>query len=332
MSFKLNNSQQLTLHDSFINLPARSQKMLMKSWCRDFAEIVFPAINEERFAVLYSDRKFSRPNTPVNFIVGALILKSEHNLNDDELIESICFDVRYQYALHTTHLEEQPVSDRTFSRFRERLYEFSQETGRDLMAEEMESLNGAYATYMNLRGNVKRMDSLMVASRCKRMSRLEIVYATCANAVKLIHRMDCDALLPASFRHYLEEEDYNKTIYYCKPEEAGPRLEQALQEANTIKEAMAEDPWHEHMEYQLLIRVIREQAGPTFLRPIAATVCIKTVARQRSSGRITQYMYRRGWQPGQPICKRCPQMDTRNWQRCEMRLKAFRRYCAGNTI
>ena len=32
----------------------------------------------------------------------------------------------------------------------------------------------------------------------------------------------------------------NKTIYYCKPEEAGPRLEQALQEANTIKEAMAE--------------------------------------------------------------------------------------------
>ena len=115
MSFKLNNSQQLTLHDSFINLPARSQKMLMKSWCRDFAEIVFPAINEERFAVLYSDRKFSRPNTPVNFIVGALILKAEHNLNDDELIESICFDVRYQYALHTTHLEEQPVSDRTFA-------------------------------------------------------------------------------------------------------------------------------------------------------------------------------------------------------------------------
>lgn len=259
MSFKLNNSQQLTLHDSFINLPARSQKMLMKSWCRDFAEIVFPVINEKRFAVLYSDRKFSRPNTPVNFIVGALILKAEHNLNDDELIESICFDVRYQYALHTTHLEEQPVSDRTFSRFRERLYEFSQETGRDLMAEEMESLNGAYATYMNLRGNVKRMDSLMVASCCKRMSRLEIVYVTCANAVKLIHRMDCDALLPGSFRHYLEEEDYNKTIYYCKPEEAGPRLEQALQEANTIKEAMAEDHWHEHMEYQLLVRVIREQ-------------------------------------------------------------------------
>ena len=94
ISFKLNNGQQLTLHDSFINLPARSQKMLMKSWCRDFAEIVFLAINEERFAVLYSDRKFSRPNTPVNFIVGALILKAEHNLNDDELIESICYDVR----------------------------------------------------------------------------------------------------------------------------------------------------------------------------------------------------------------------------------------------
>lgn len=260
MSFKRNESQQLTLHDSFINLSSRSQKMLQNSWCQEFADIVFPAINEERFSVLYSDQKFSRPNTPVNFIVGALILKEEHGLSDEELVESICFDVRYQYALHTTHLEEQPVSDRTFSRFRERVERYEQETGRNLLHEEMEQLNGVYAEYMQLKGNVKRMDSLMVASRCKRMTRLEIVYATCARAVKLLHRLGADALLPDALRHYLDEEDYNKTIYYCKGDDVESRLAQVLQEADMIQKAMADDRWREHTEYQLLDRVIREQA------------------------------------------------------------------------
>ena len=51
-----------------------------------------------------------------------------------------------------------------------------------------------YARYMNLHSNVKRMDSLMIASRCKRMSRLEIIYQTTANAVCLIHRLGHDEL------------------------------------------------------------------------------------------------------------------------------------------
>ena len=52
MSFKTNEYQQITLNDSFINLSPRTQKIIMNSWCKDFADIVFPAINEERFACL----------------------------------------------------------------------------------------------------------------------------------------------------------------------------------------------------------------------------------------------------------------------------------------
>ena len=178
MSFKTNQTQQITLNDSFINQTPRTQKMIMNSWCKDFADIVFPAIKEDRFSVLYSDIKNSRPNTPINIIVGALILKESNGLNDDELLESICCDVRYQYALHTTHLAEQPVSDRTFSRFRARLYDYERESGENLLNDEMMHLSEVFRKYMNLNSNIKRMDSLMIASRCKRMSRLEIIYST----------------------------------------------------------------------------------------------------------------------------------------------------------
>ena len=60
--------------------------------------------------MLYSN-KASRPNTPVNVVVGALILKELLGLTDDELVEGLMFDIRYQYALHTTSFEEQPLSD-----------------------------------------------------------------------------------------------------------------------------------------------------------------------------------------------------------------------------
>lgn len=103
MAFKTNDYQQITLDDSYINLSPRTRKIVEKSLAKDFSDIVFPAINEECFSVLYSDHKFSRPNTPVNIVVGGLILKESLGLTDDELIDSICCDVRFQYALHTTH-------------------------------------------------------------------------------------------------------------------------------------------------------------------------------------------------------------------------------------
>lgn len=260
MSFKPNQNQQLTLNDSFINLSPRAQKIVMHSWAKDFADIVFPAINEERFSVLYSD-KASRPNTPVNFTIGALMLKENSGLSDDEMLEAICCDVRYQYALHTTHLKEQPISDRTFSRFRERLRNYELETGHDLLEEEMMHLAEVYADYMKLNSNIKRMDSLMVASNCKRMSRLEIVYATTSNAVNLIVRLYGQEMIPARLLHYLDKDDYNEVIYYCKSEETAPRLTKAIGEAALVKELMADDEWHEFTEYQLLVRVLAEQAA-----------------------------------------------------------------------
>lgn len=134
MAFVANNTQQLSLTDSTLNLTEREKRFLEKSWARTFAEKVFPAIDETIFSPLYSD-KASRPNTPVNVIVGALILKEALGDTDDELVEVLMFDIRYQYALHTTSFEEQPLSDRTLSRFRARVLAYETEHEVDLIHE-----------------------------------------------------------------------------------------------------------------------------------------------------------------------------------------------------
>ena len=159
MAFAINCAQQINFDDSFNNLSDREKRFLGKSWAKGFADNIFPAITEERFAVLYSGGMASRPNTPVNVIVGSLLLKEMFGLTDEELLESILFDVRFQYALHTTSFDEQPYSDRTPSRFRERLQCYETETGIDLLAEEMKAMAEKICQFFNITPGTKRMDN-----------------------------------------------------------------------------------------------------------------------------------------------------------------------------
>ena len=157
MSFVLNNYQQLSLFDSLGFLSERKQRILDKSWAKPFSEIIFSNIDEMMFAPLYSEKRNSRPNAPVNVIVGALILKELNGLTDDEIIEECEFDFRYQYALHTTSYEDQPLSDRTFSRFRERNAAYELTTGVDLIHDCITSLSEHILKFMEIHPAIKRM-------------------------------------------------------------------------------------------------------------------------------------------------------------------------------
>ncbi|MEG2356709.1 MAG: hypothetical protein RSC40_07115 [Clostridia bacterium] len=56
MSFVTNENQQISLTDTFSTQSLRTQRFVENSLAKGFAEIVFPAINEDRFSVLYSDK------------------------------------------------------------------------------------------------------------------------------------------------------------------------------------------------------------------------------------------------------------------------------------
>lgn len=177
MSFKANACQQLSLDDSFITLTERERKALEKSWAKIFADEIFPAIDEEHFSVLYSD-KASRPNAPVNVIIGALIIKELFDYSDDEIVENLMLDLHLQYALHTTSFAEQPISDKTLSRFRKRCYDYETLHGIDLYQDCVKDLSGKIAKIMKLNGRIRRMDSMMIESNIRFLSRMELIY-TC---------------------------------------------------------------------------------------------------------------------------------------------------------
>lgn len=258
MAFVPNKYQQMNLEDKTYQLTDREKRFLSKSWAHAFSEYVFPYINEERFAVLYSDNPASRPNTPVNIIIGMESLKELHGMTDDETLEAVILDFRFQHALHSSSFTEQPVSDRTLSRFRARLYEYELATGRDLMKEEMEDLAQHFAKMMQISAQKKRMDSIMVASSCKKMSRLELIYTVVANMVKAVHRLGESELLDQGLQKYLQEDHRNNTIYRTRSTESQSKLEQVAADAVRLLAALG-DSFAGLKEYELLSRLVQEQ-------------------------------------------------------------------------
>jgi hypothetical protein len=256
MSFVKNDTQQLSFNDPLYGLTEREKRILDKSWATTFADRIFPLIKEERFACLYSD-KASRPNTPVNVIVGALILKELRGQTDDELLESLLFDVRYQRALHTEGFEEQPMSDATLKRFRKRCLTYETEHGVDLIGDCVKDLSGEMTKLMKINGQIRRMDSLMVASNIKRLSRMELLYTCLSNFVTYLHKAKNDDKL-SGLEHYYDPNDMNAVIYHKSDVPTSERTQTILNDISTLLER-CEGSYDDVDHYQLLIRVVNEQ-------------------------------------------------------------------------
>lgn len=256
MAFKTNSYQQLSFTDSFDGLTSREQKALERSWAKSFAEDIFPAINEEPFHVLYSSTA-SRPNTPVNICIGALIIKEMFGISDDEVVENLMLDPRYQYALHTTSCEEQPLSDKTLSRFRKRCYDYEAVYGVDLLRDCMKELGSKIAELMDINPRIKRMDSMMIAANIRKLSRTELLYTCVSKLVIYLHKNNRDDLI-IGMEHYYDPKDYNKTFYYNTESETDGLISQILTDADNLLTVCGTD-YDDVTEYQLLVRCLSEQ-------------------------------------------------------------------------
>ena len=263
MSFKLNNTQQMAINDPLLSLTERERRYLQDSWAEAFSKKIFPFIAEDRFSVLYSANPASRPNNPVNIYFGLLILREIFGQSDEEALHSLLFDIRYQYALHTTSFAEQPVSKNSLTNFRKAVYQYNQKHGCDLIQEEIEAQAKGFSKLLNIDGKTLRMDSLMVSSSCRKLSRLEIIYSTVARFIKLIDKNT----LPERFKPYLEENHYHDTISRSRDEDLNGKIKKVLKDGLRLYHLYKKNKKIKQTEaFKLLSRMLKEQKGKSSKR------------------------------------------------------------------
>jgi len=155
-------------------LPEKEKTRLESSWAQSFYTELFCRIDEEHFARLYSE-KLSRPNTPINILVGLEILKAGYGWSDEELYEAFLFNLQVRYGLGIRTLGERNFDLRTLYNFRSRMSVHMQETGENLIDGLFVQVTDEQLEAMKLSTETQRMDSTLVGSNIRRYSRLQLL-------------------------------------------------------------------------------------------------------------------------------------------------------------
>jgi hypothetical protein len=170
-------------------LPEKQRKRLENSWAGTFYKEFFCRIDEEPFAVLYSD-KDSRPNVPVNVLIGLEALKSGYGWSDLELYENYCYNLQLRYALGYDRLGDGDFEIRTLYYFRERLSRYNAEHGINLLEKAFERVTDKQITALKVRTGMQRMDSTQIASNIVSASRLQLLVESLIRVERILSEAD----------------------------------------------------------------------------------------------------------------------------------------------
>jgi hypothetical protein len=245
---------QMELISSIYSLPKKQQERLEASWAGTFYREYFCRMDETPFAVLYSDVD-SRPNIPINVLVGLEALKAGFGWSDEEAYDHFCFDVQVRYALGYRDLNEGHFELRTLYNFRERVARRMQETGENLIARAFEQVADQQVAAYRLKTNKLRVDSTQIASNIRRMSRLQLLVEVLQRAHRMLEEADQERYTDA-FAPYLKGSS-GQYLYHIKGEEYAEHLQRA---GELMQRLLAELPtrYVDEPAYQVLARVFAE--------------------------------------------------------------------------
>jgi hypothetical protein len=155
-------------------LPQTYVEEIEESVEKSFYELIFSKIREEEFSCLYSEI-FSRPNAPINCIIGAILLQHKHHWTIKELFDNIKFNLLTKVALGLQTIHEVPFNQATFFNTQNRLNDYFVKTGINLLEKLFDHLTEDQLKTLKIKTNIQRTDSFQAASNIRRYSRLQLL-------------------------------------------------------------------------------------------------------------------------------------------------------------
>jgi len=246
---------QGSLFSDLDHLSRKARERLETSWAGIFRQEFFSRLDESPFAVLY-DEEPSRPNIPVNVLVGLESLKSGFGWSDQEMHDAFLFDLQTRYALGYENIGEGDFDLRTVYNFRRRVYKHMQEKGENLIEQAFEHVTDEQVLAFQLKTNSIRMDSSQIASNIRQMGRLQLL----VEVVQRVHRMlskEEQAHYAEQFASYLKGSS-GQYVYHLKGQDIQPHQERIGELMVRLLNELA-PKYSAHKTYQMLERVFGEQ-------------------------------------------------------------------------
>ncbi|MEN6481951.1 MAG: transposase [Anaerolineaceae bacterium] len=253
--FKENHRHiQLPLTSNVDELPPKLRKRLDTSWSGAFYREFFCRLDETAFAVLYADCP-SRPNIPVNVLVGLEYLKAGNGWTDEEMFDEFGYNSQVRYALGYRQLGEGDFDERTLYYFRERLSRYMQETGINLLEKAFEKVTDQQLSAYQLKTGKQRMDSTQIASNIRTMGRLQLLVEVLQRVYRMLTKEDQDRYVE-EFAPYIQGHA-GQYVYRIKGQETSEHL-QKIGELMLRLLVELESNYAQEPVYQMLMRVFGE--------------------------------------------------------------------------
>lgn len=186
---------------------------------------VFCQIPEALFAELYSDESGSRPNAPVNTLVGALILQHLYDWTFEELMDRIAFDLKARVALGLWSLAEEPFCRATLFNFQKRLRDFMARTGQDKFQALFDRLSQEALERFGLKGAIQRCDSTQIGSNIRQYTRIELLVEVALRMWRALGEAD-QAAHAGRFAPYVATKTSGQFVYRLRRSDIDTALEE----------------------------------------------------------------------------------------------------------
>jgi hypothetical protein len=272
--------QQPALISAASELPEKQRRRLENSWAGTFYKEFFSRIDEQSFAVLYSE-KDSRPNVPVNVLVGLEALKAGCGWSDQELYEHYCYDLQVRYALGYDRLGDGDFEIRSLYYFRERLSKYNAEKGVNLLEKAFEQITDAQIVDLKVRSGMQRMDSTQIASNIVSASRLHLLVEAVQRVERILSKAD-RARLSETLAPYLKDSAGHYSYRVKGKQAQQEHLQQIGQSIHALLQEL-KSAYTAELAYQVLERIFTENFNLLEIGPRAkenteiTSACLQSV-------------------------------------------------------
>ena len=206
-------------------LPPELWKRLRESEEYAFYEQVFCRIPEAVFADLYSESPATRPNVPVNVLVGALILQHLNDWRFEELVDRVAFDLKVRAALGLWSLDQEAFCRATLFNFLKRVRADMAVTGRDRFQVVFDRLTEDDLKRFGLDSTVQRCDSTQMGSNIRTYTRIELLVEVALRMWRVLDKAHQEEHAER-FAPYVKAKTSGQFLYRLRKSEIDASLEQ----------------------------------------------------------------------------------------------------------
>jgi Transposase domain (DUF772) len=256
--------RQLGLLGAQTGLPEGARKRLLGTWAEGFRQRVMPELlsAEGEFARLYAQG--GRPNWSVARLVGVSLLQQLQDMSDQEVLDALSFDLRFQHALDVAS-DTAYLSRRSLVEFRRRLVEHDPDG--TLLRGVFDRICAAGLAELGLSTSEQRLDSTLVVSNIRTRGRLSLARETLRVFLRSLSDAQ-NARVPHAVGQWHETTQRGHWDPEDKAGDKQARLHEMGRLVASTLEAFALDEVTSGEPYRLLRRLADEHAEALGLAPL----------------------------------------------------------------